>query len=342
MYNSGVTARDTTIVVKEYQMRNYWYVSPSRDGWQNLAMDEWFLDHLDPEDLILYFYVNQNAVIIGKNQNPWKECDLAAMERDGVQLVRRVTGGGAVYHDSGNLNFSFITGEKRYDLEKQLNLISQAVRSFGIPCDFSGRNDLLADGKKFSGNAFCHRQSNRQHHGTLLIDSDLGRLQNYLQVDPRKLKAKGVESVRSRVCNLSEFTGDVTPETMLAAIRQVFEAEYGTVEDFHPTPEQVAEMVPYYEKQHSWDWRLGRTPAFDLELDTRFLWGGVQLQFTLRNSMVEQVKVWSDAMDPELPAEIQARLTGVRFGSRSLCDALIASEKEQIRDVGQFLLEEGL
>jgi len=323
-------------------MRNFWFVSPSRDGWQNLAMDEWFLDHLGPDDLLLYFYVNQNAVIIGKNQNPWKECDLAAMENDHVQLVRRVTGGGAVYHDCGNLNFSFIAGEKRYDLQRQLNLILRAVRSFGIPCDFSGRNDLLADGKKFSGNAFCSRQGIRQHHGTLLIGSDLGRLQNYLQVDPRKLKAKGVESVRSRVCNLSEFTQAVTPETMLAAIRTVFEEEYGAVEDLRPTPEQVAGMVPYYEKQRSWEWRMGKTPAFDLELDPRFPWGGVQLQFSLRNSLVEQVDVWSDAIDPELPAEIQARLTGVRFGSRSLCDALLLSEKAQIRDVGQYLLEQGL
>ena len=323
-------------------MRNFWYVSSSRDGWQNLAMDEWFLDHLDPEDLILYFYVNQNAVIIGKNQNPWKECDLAAMEADGVQLVRRVTGGGAVYHDCGNLNFSFIAGEQRYDLEKQLNLILRAVQSFGIPCGFSGRNDLLADGKKFSGNAFCSRQGIRQHHGTLLLRSDLGRLQNYLQVDPRKLKAKGVESVRSRVCNLSEFTDAVTPETMLAAIRRVFEEEYGAVENFQPTPEQVADMVPYYEKQSSWQWRLGKTPAFDLELDTRFPWGGVQLQFTLRNSLVERVDVWSDAMDAELSNEIQKRLTGIRFGSRSLCDALMTTEKEPLRDVAQFILEQGL
>lgn len=323
-------------------MRNFWYVSSSRDGWQNLAMDEWFLDHLDSEDLILYFYVNQNAVIIGKNQNPWKECDLAAMEADGVQLVRRVTGGGAVYHDCGNLNFSFIAGEKRYDLEKQLNLILRAVQSFGIPCGFSGRNDLLADGKKFSGNAFCSRQGIRQHHGTLLLRSDLGRLQNYLQVDPRKLKAKGVESVRSRVCNLSEFTDAVTPETMLAAIRRVFEEEYGAVENFQPTPEQVADMVPYYEKQSSWQWRLGKTPAFDLELDTRFPWGGVQLQFTLRNSLVERVDVWSDAMDAELSNEIQKRLTGIRFGSRSLCDALMTTEKEPLRDVAQFILEQGL
>ena len=310
------------------------------DPYGNLAMEEQLLEQVS--EPTLYLWQNQRTIVIGRHQNPWKECDLAAMENDHVQLVRRVTGGGAVYHDCGNLNFSFIAGEKRYDLQRQLNLILRAVRSFGIPCDFSGRNDLLADGKKFSGNAFCSRQGIRQHHGTLLIGSDLGRLQNYLQVDPRKLKAKGVESVRSRVCNLSEFTQAVTPETMLAAIRTVFEEEYGAVEDLRPTPEQVAGMVPYYEKQRSWEWRMGKTPAFDLELDPRFPWGGVQLQFSLRNSLVEQVDVWSDAIDPELPAEIQARLTGVRFGSRSLCDALLLSEKAQIRDVGQYLLEQGL
>lgn len=323
-------------------MRNLWYVSPSRDGWQNLAMDEWFLDHLGPEDVILYFYINKNAVIIGKNQNPWKECDLGAMERDNVQLVRRITGGGAVFHDEGNLNFSFIAGEGRYDVERQLNLILQAVRSFGIPCEFSGRNDLLADGKKFSGNAFCARGQIRQHHGTLLLRSDLGRLQNYLQVDPRKMKAKGVSSVRSRVCNLSEFTQAVTIDAMLAAIRRVYEYEYGPVSEFSPTPEQVAQIVPYYEKQASWQWRLGKTPAFDLELDPRFPWGGVQMLLTLREGRVEQAEVYSDAIDTELADEIKQRLTGCRFSSRDLSSALMASPKAQVQDVARYILEQSL
>lgn len=323
-------------------MRNYWYVSQSNDGWQNLAMDEWFLDHLQPDDLILYFYINRNAVIIGKNQNPWKECDLAAMERDDVQLVRRITGGGAVYHDMGNLNFSFIAGSERYDVQRQLNVILQAVRSFGIPCEFSGRNDLLADGKKFSGNAFCARGALRQHHGTLLLRSDLGRLNNYLQVDPRKLKAKGVSSVRSRVCNLSEFTQDVTIEAMLTAIRRAYEGEYGSSEDFVFEPEQVAGVVPYYDKQQSWQWRLGKTPVFDLEVDTRFAWGGVQLLLTLREGRVDNVDAFSDALDADLSEELRSRLTGCCFSSRAMYEALWPSQKEQIRDVAQWLLEENL
>ncbi len=321
---------------------NYFYFSPYRDGWKNLAMDEWFLDHLDPQDMIVYFYINDNAVIIGKNQNPWRECDLAAMERDQVQLVRRVTGGGAVYHDAGNLNFSFIMGEGRYDLEKQLNLILKAVRSFGIPCSFTGRNDLLADGRKFSGNAFCSRGGIRQHHGTLLLSSDLGRLQNYLQVDPRKLKAKGVQSVRSRVCNLSEFIPSVTVHAMASAIHKAYEEEYGEVTDFLPTPEQLAQAAPYYEKQQSWDWRMGKTPSFDLELDTRFLWGGFLLQLSLKNSQVERAEVWTDALDPDLPAIIAQRLTGVRFGSQAMFDALTGTGNDQIEDIAQYIKQQGL
>lgn len=323
-------------------MATYWYVSPSRDGWQNLAADEWFLDHLGPEDMLLYFYINENAVIIGKNQNPWKECDLAAMERDGVQLVRRITGGGAVYHDLGNLNFSFIAGEGRYDLEKQLGLILEAVRSFGIPCDFSGRNDLLADGRKFSGNAFCTRQGIRQHHGTLLLRSDLGRLQNYLQVDPRKMTAKGISSVKSRVCNLSDFSDAVTPDSMLAAIRPLYEQRYGDITEFPMTPELAAQIVPYYETHSSWQWRLGKTPAFDLELDPRFPWGGVQMLLTLKEGRIREMQVYSDAMDVELCGELTRRLTGCRCSSQALCAALSCSDSEQIREVGHYLLEQQL
>lgn len=322
-------------------MANYFFVSSSYDGWQNLAIDEWFLDHLSPEDMILYFYTNENAVIIGKNQNPWKECDLAAMEADGVQLVRRITGGGAVYHDMGNLNFSFIVGENRYDVEKQLQVILQAVRSFGIPCDFSGRNDLLADGRKFSGNAFCKRGQMCQHHGTLLLHADMTKLQNYLRPDPRKLQAKGVSSVRSRVCNLTEFA-PITPEAMISAIRKAFCEVYGEVEDFVPTPEALAAMMLYREKQASWDWRLGKTPGFDLELDTRFPWGGVQLLLTAKNSMVAEVSVYSDALDPELPEDIRTRLTGCRFSSKDMAEALMASEKETLKDLGSFVLEQNL
>lgn len=319
-------------------MGNYLYVSTSGDGWRNLAVDEYFLDTLGPDDMMLYFYVNKNAVIIGQGQNPWAECRLAEMDRDGVQLVRRITGGGAVFHDEGNLNFSFIAGEGRYDLERQLGLILDAVRALGIPCEFSGRNDLLADGRKFSGNAFCKRGAIRQHHGTLLISADMTRLQNYLNVDPRKLKPKGVKSVKSRVCNLNEFVPELRRDDMLEALKRAYAAEYGDYTELQTSQLDEAAIAPYYEKQKSDAWRLGVTPRFDLEIENRFSWGGLQMLLTLRHGEVSDISVYSDANDAELPGRVRAALLGAKFGSQPIAEALRAAGGQDMNDIAEYVL----
>lgn len=323
-------------------MATYFYVSDTMDGHKNLAMDEWLIDHLSEDDLILYFYINRSAVIIGKNQNPWKECNLAAMERDGVQLVRRITGGGAVFHDEGNLNFSFIAGKGRYDTDRQFGMILRAVQALGISCELTGRNDMQANGRKFSGNAFCSRGHNSQHHGTLLIRADMTRLQNYLQVDPRKLRAKGVSSVRSRVCNLTEFHPDLTVATMLDALKTAFRETYGEFTEWVPTQEERQEIMAYEEKHRSWEWRLGQTPAFDVELDTRFPWGGVQLLLNLQDGLISGVQVYSDTLDTAMPTLLQGLLSGAKFGSATMTEALRFSDHDQIRDIARWLLEENL
>lgn len=321
-------------------MSNKLYISDSTDGWRNLAADEYFLDTLGPKDMLLYFYINSNAVIIGRGQNPWAECNLAAMQRDGVQLVRRITGGGAVFHDDGNLNFSFIAGEEVYDLQRQLGMILNAVRSLGIPCDFSGRNDLLADGRKFSGNAFCQRGHVRQHHGTLLISADLSRLQNYLNVDPRKLQAKGAKSVRSRVCNLNEYVPTLDCKRMLEALTAAFQQEYGEFETIKALDE--AAVAPYIQKQRSEQWRLGKTPRFDVEIENRFPWGNMQLLLTLRQGRVDELEAYTDAIDVELTGEIRERLMGVQFGAASMAEALQASDKMEIRQLAEYVRAQAL
>ena len=323
-------------------MANKLYVSPSRDGWRNLAVDEYFLDTIGSGDMLLYFYVNGNAVIIGRGQNPWAECNLAAMELDCVQLVRRITGGGAVFHDAGNLNFSFIAGEKVYDVQRQLGMILRAVRALGIPCEFSGRNDLLADGRKFSGNAFCARGHVRQHHGTLLISADLSRLQNYLNVDPRKLQAKGAKSVRSRVCNLSEFLPDLTCERMLAALKDAYRTEYGAYEEIATENLDEAAIEPYVRKQASPEWRLGQTPRFDLEIENRFPWGNIQLLLTLRHGRVAALDVYTDANDADLADEVKRRLLNVPYGEEPLSAALADSERAELWDLARFIREQVL
>lgn len=321
-------------------MKNFLYVSSSADGWRNLAVDEWLLDHLEEDAFLLSFYVNENAVIIGRNQNPWKECALDAMRRDGVQLVRRVTGGGAVYHDTGNLNYSLIAGEGRYDQDGQYEMILRALRSLGIPCERSGRNDLLAGGRKFSGTAFCQRGKIRQHHGTLLIDAALDRLARYLQPDPRKLQAKGVESVRGRVCNLNAFRPGLRAAQVREALVETYREALGPFEPW--SPDAAAGLAAYEEKHRSWEWRMGKTPAFDLELERRFPWGGVQLLFTLREGRVAALETYTDALDERLPERLRACLVGQRLDAGALHTALAGAEEPPLRDIAGWLAGERL
>ena len=243
-------------------MKNLFYRSPSPDGWDNLALDEHLLNIAKPGELYLYLYVNGSAVILGRNQNPWKECDLEAMERDGIQLVRRLSGGGAVYHDRGNLNFSFVSGAGRSDEAAQNDLLLAALRDFGVEAEFSGRNDFCAaDGRKFSGTAYCNRGENRLRHGTLLIRANLGDVQNYLTPRPQKLAAHGVDSVRSRVCNLAELCPGLTVEDMAAALFKRFGAD----EMFAPPEGDTAEIARLRAKNADKTWIFGATPKFDTD-----------------------------------------------------------------------------
>ena len=318
-------------------MKNRIYFSRSLDGYENLALDEYFLDHVAPDELILYFYVNENAVIIGKNQNPLKECALDKMAADGVQLVRRISGGGAVYHDCGNLNFSFIAGAERYDKEQQHRLILEAVRALGISCAFSGRNDLLAGGRKFSGNAYCTRGNAKQHHGTLLISSDLEKLSKYLTADPRKLKAKGVDSVRSRVCNLAEICPGLTVEKMKTAIPSAFERVYGGYEPLMPDEEMLAIVACYREKHASDAWRLGQTPPFDLKVDERCSFGGIELFLKVEKGRVKAAELYTDANAEDLPERVKKLLIGSLCTAEALSRPFLQSEDAQLKEIGKVL-----
>ena len=294
-------------------MSNYIYSAPTGDGWLNLARDGYFLENNKKGDVILYFYVNKNAVIIGRNQNAWKECSIANMDADGVQLVRRHSGGGAVFHDNGNLNFSFITDEKHYDLNRQMRVILNAVSKLGLKAELSGRNDITVDGKKFSGNAFSLAKGNRSHHGTILVNADLTKLSNYLCVSKEKMRSKGIDSVRARVCNICELSSGLTVEAMRRLVIESFIEEYGAASEYVFDGTALAEVEERRERLASWEWRFGKTPQFDFETDKRFSFGDTQIYFNSRNGVIRETKVYSDCLDTELTTEIENALTGVHF-----------------------------
>lgn len=311
-------------------MSNYIYSAPTGDGWLNLARDGYFLENNKKGDVILYFYVNKNAVIIGRNQNAWKECSIANMDADGVQLVRRHSGGGAVFHDNGNLNFSFITDEKHYDLNRQMRVILNAVSKLGLKAELSGRNDITVDGKKFSGNAFSLAKGNRSHHGTILVNADLTKLSNYLCVSKEKMRSKGIDSVRARVCNICELSSGLTVEAMRRLVIESFIEEYGAASEYVFDGMALAEVEERRERLASWEWRFGKTPQFDFETDKRFSFGDTQIYFNLRDGVIRETKVYSDCLDTELTTEIENALTGVHFRKEEIKAALSKMKDQSI------------
>lgn len=311
-------------------MSNYIYSAPTGDGWLNLARDGYFLENNKKGDVILYFYVNKNAVIIGRNQNAWKECSIANMDADGVQLVRRHSGGGAVFHDNGNLNFSFITDEKHYDLNRQMRVILNAVSKLGLKAELSGRNDITVDAKKFSGNAFSLAKGNRSHHGTILVNADLTKLSNYLCVSKEKMRSKGIDSVRARVCNICELSSGLTVEAMRRLVIESFIEEYGAASEYVFDGTALAEVEERRERLASWEWRFGKTPQFDFETDKRFSFGDTQIYFNLRDGVIRETKVYSDCLDTELTTEIENALTGVHFRKEEIKAALSKMKDQSI------------
>ncbi len=301
--------------------------SLTTDPYMNLGREELLLERLKEGEVMLYIWQNAHTIVIGKNQNPWRECAVSALERDEGRLARRSSGGGAVYHDMGNLNFTFLADRNLYDVKRQLSVILAAVRSFGIAAEFTGRNDLTVDGKKFSGNAFRMLKDRALHHGTLLINADMSAVARYLTVSPEKMQSKGVASVAARVCNLRDYNPLVSVEEMKSALLSAFAAEYGeyeTISEFSP-----GELEPYRAKYAAWEWRFGESPKFDVLLEHRFDWGYVEMNLKLSAGRIDSAQVFSDAMDEAFIGAIGARLVNIPFHSEELARAVSELDVER-------------
>ena len=285
----------------------------SNDPYHNLALESHLLDTLQG-DVVLYLWQNDQTVVIGRSQNAWSECDTAAMERDGVRLARRPSGGGAVYHDMGNLNFTFVAPPGVYDVQRQLGVILSALHTLGIAASMSGRNDLTAGERKFSGNAFMHRKHASLHHGTLLVHSDISRMTKYLTPSQPKLQAKGIASVSSRVVNLRELSPTLDVPTLHEALVSAFAKEYGAAA--HASLfEDEALLSPIITSLSRWSWNYGEAPAFDVKWDMRFPFGTFSFFLQLQKGLIAHARVYSDALDTDLVDALQAIWDGCPFSS---------------------------
>ena len=317
--------------------------------YKNLAVEEYLLLHCEPQECILYLWQNQNTVVIGRNQNAWKECKVESLEKNGGHLARRLSGGGAVYHDLGNLNFTFLVSKENYSIDRQLEVIVKAVQKLGAKAEKSGRNDILIDGKKFSGNAFYEQEQHCYHHGTLMMNVNKEMLSKYLTVSKEKLQSKGVDSVKSRVTNLVDYIPDLTLEALKKALREAFEEVYGLTSNECKMEDLDQKEIEQRTKHFSsWDWRFGRKIDFQYEISKRFPWGQMNIQFQVDKGKIADVNVYSDSLKPMMIEKLPKYLKGIRYHKKNICSELRLywaegkQEEEMIADIIEWIKEEEL
>ncbi|MEA4841968.1 MAG: lipoate--protein ligase [[Clostridium] symbiosum] len=307
------------------------YLSRSNNPYFNLAFEEYLVHNADKNEQVLFLWQNQNTVVIGRNQNPWKECNLQELNLQQGKLVRRLSGGGAVYHDLGNLNFTFISSFSEKGVEENIGIIICALASNGIDAVFSGKNDILVLGYKVSGNAFFVENDILCHHGTLLIDSHLEKLNSFLTVSEQKLRSKGIDSVKARVKNLKELNEAITVETLIHSLTSVFVPDgkdsviewvnEDCMENQFTNRKDLQERVKGFE---SWDWNFGSSPEFNLHVSERFSWGEVDLYLIVKDGFVVDAEITTDALDIDLPYKIKNVIKNRKFDYDEIFSLLVS------------------
>ncbi|MCY8641640.1 lipoate--protein ligase LplJ [Bacillus haynesii] len=293
----------------------------------NLAIEEYCLKHLDPEETYLLFYINQPSIIIGKNQNTIEEINTKYVDENGIIVVRRLSGGGAVYHDLGNLNFSFITkddGNSFHNFKKFTEPVVAALKKLGVDAELSGRNDLMANGRKISGNAQFSTKGRMFSHGTLLFDSEIEHVVSALKVKKDKIESKGIKSIRSRVANISEFLDQkmTTVEFRSMLLRYIFDNE-GEIPEYKLT-EKDWEIINQISKERyqNWDWNYGKSPKFNLQHSKRFQAGSVDIRLEVQKGVIRECKIFGDFFGVGDVSDIEEKLTGVQYERKAIEEAL--------------------
>lgn len=293
----------------------------------NLAIEEYAVKHLDIEESYLLFYINEPSIIIGKNQNTIEEINIDYVEENGIHVVRRLSGGGAVYHDLGNLNFSFITkddGDSFHNFRKFTEPVVAALNKLGLNAEMSGRNDLTANGFKISGNAQFATKGRMFTHGTLLFDTNMNDVVAALKVRKDKIESKGIKSIRSRVANISDLIEQKMSITQFKQfiLTQIFNGEEQVKEYVLTEEDWKAIHQISAERYGNWDWNYGKSPAFNIERSHRFPVGLIDVRLHVKGGDIQTARVFGDFFGAGDVAEVEKALLGTKYEKGAIRQAL--------------------
>ncbi len=311
-----------------------YFESPSTDPHFNLALEEHLFNELDPAQDYLMLWQNDNAVIVGRFQNTAAELDAGFVKEQDIRVVRRLSGGGAVYHDLGNLNFTFIKSEEnleKFDFAFFTQPIVDTLATFGVKAELSGRNDVTVDGRKFSGNAQYAKRGRVMHHGTIMFSSDLSVLSKALNVSGDKLQSKAVASVRSRVANLNEFIKDATLDDLKKALVAQLDKTEGITPAVFSAEDVAAAEKLRDERYGLWEWNYGASPAYSVQRKRRVEGcGSVEICMDVEKGIITAFHSFGDYFGNADNAALEQRLIGVRAEEKDILAAIAGI------DIGEY------
>lgn len=295
----------------------------------NLAIEEYILENFGETDTYLLFYVNGPSIIIGRNQNTIEEINTDYVDANNIKVVRRLSGGGAVYHDEENLNFSFITkddGESFQNFQKFTQPIVDALNERGVPAELQGRNDIAVEGRKISGNAMFSTRGRMFSHGTLMLNSKIDELTKALKVKKIKIESKGIKSIRSRVANINEYLED---KLTIEEFKEMILKHVFNVDDVKDVPQYVLTDEDW-EKIHEisrnryqkWEWNYGKSPSFNIQESHKFPAGLVDVRLNVKKGIIEDCTIFGDFFGIGDIKDLENKLIGLRHDRKTIEAAL--------------------